>query len=191
MNIDRILLIIIIIYLIFSHFKKNKNIEKFAVTDDIKSAIKEIYNTDMDAIRTLSDFAKKIQDGNNLNIPGNLTVTGTIIGKDEIKTVDSNNKDKALLNNVNTNTNSNSSSITSINSSITSINSSLTTINSSLANKIDTNTNINLEAISKPGFKFTLNPLNNETPILFNQSSISLPMIGTFNFNYNWKITKS
>jgi hypothetical protein len=80
MNIDRILLIIIIIYLIFSHFKKNKNIEKFAVTDDIKSAIKEIYNTDMDAIRTLSDFAKKIQDGNNLNIPGNLTVSGTING---------------------------------------------------------------------------------------------------------------
>ena len=43
----------------------------------------------------------KIQDGNNLNIPGNLTVTGTIIGKDEIKTVDSNNKDKALLNTIN------------------------------------------------------------------------------------------
>jgi len=145
----------------------------------------------MDAIRTLSDFAKKIQDGNNLNIPGNLTVTGTIIGKDEIKTVDSNNKDKALLNTVNTNTNSNSSSITSINSSITSINSSLTTINTSLANKIDTNTNINLEAISKPGFKFTLNPINNETPMVFNQSSLSLPILGTFNFNYNWKITKS
>ncbi len=191
MNIDRILLIIIIIYLIFSHCKKNKNIEKFAVTDDIRTAIKEIYNTDMDAIRTLSDFAKKIQDGNNLNIPGNLTVTGTIIGKDEIKTVDSNNKDKALLNTVNTNTNSNSSSITSINSSITSINSSLTTINTSLANKIDTNTNINLEAISKPGFKFTLNPINNETPMVFNQSSLSLPILGTFNFNYNWKITKS
>ena len=191
MNIDRILLIIIIIYLIFSHCKKNKNIEKFAVTDDIRTAIKEIYNTDMDAIRTLSDFAKKIQDGNNLNIPGNLTVTGTIIGKDEIKTVDSNNKDKALLNNVNTNTNSNSSSITSINSSITSINSSLTTINTSLANKIDTNTNINLEAVSKPGFKFTLNPLNNETPIVFNQSSFSLPFIGTYYPNYNWKITKS
>ena len=191
MNIDRILLIIIIIYLIFSHSKKNKNIEKFAVTDDIRTAIKEIYNTDMDAIRTLSDFAKKIQDGNNLNIPGNLTVTGTIIGKDEIKTVDSNNKDKALLNNVNTNTNSNSSSITSINSSITSINSSLTTINSSLANKIDANTNINLEAISKPGFKFTLNPINNETPIVFNQSSFWLPFAGTFYPNYNWKITKS
>ena len=191
MNIDRILLIIIIIYLIFSHCKKNKNIEKFDVTDDIRTASKEIYNTDMDAIRTLSDFAKKIQDGNNLNIPGNLTVTGTIIGKDEIKTVDSNNKDKALLNNVNTNTNSNSSSITSINSSITSINSSLTTINTSLANKIDTNTNINLEAVSKPGFKFTLNPLNNETPIVFNQSSFSLPFIGTYYPNYNWKITKS
>ena len=82
MNIEKILLIIIIIYLIFSHSKKNKNIENFAFSDtdknEIRGIIKEIYNTDMDAIRTLADFAKKIQDGNNLNIPGNLTVTGTI-----------------------------------------------------------------------------------------------------------------
>ena len=86
MNIKKILLIIFIIYLIILHCKmwsflnQNKNIEKFAVTDDIKTAVKEIYNTDMDAIRTLSDFAKKIQDGNNLNIPGNLTVSGNITG---------------------------------------------------------------------------------------------------------------
>ena len=82
MNIDRILLIIIIIYLIFSQFKKNKNREDFAFSDtdknEIRGIIKEIYNTDMDAIRTLADFAKKIQDGNNLNIPGNLTVTGAL-----------------------------------------------------------------------------------------------------------------
>ena len=84
MNIKKVLLIIIIIYLVFLHSKKNKNIENFAFSDtdknEIKSIIKEIYNTDMDAIRTLSDFSKKISDGNNLNIPGNLTVTGTITG---------------------------------------------------------------------------------------------------------------
>jgi hypothetical protein len=96
MNIDRILLIIIIIYLIFSHFKKNKNREDFAFSDtdknEIRGIIKDIYNTDMDAIRTLSDFAKKIQDGNNLNIPGNLTVSGTINGS---VTGSSNSADKA------------------------------------------------------------------------------------------------
>ena len=85
MNIKKIILIIFIIYLIILHckmwsFLNQKNIEKFAVTDDIKTAVKEIYNTDMDAIRTLSDFAKKIQDGNNLTIPGNLTVSGNITG---------------------------------------------------------------------------------------------------------------
>jgi len=46
----------------------------------IRPVIKEVYNTDMDAIRTLSDFAKKISDGNNLNIPGNLIVSGNITG---------------------------------------------------------------------------------------------------------------
>ena len=88
MNIKKILLIIFIIYLIILHCKmwsflnQKKNIENFAFSDtdknEIRGIIKEIYNTDMDAIRTLADFAKKIQDGNNLNIPGNLTVSGAL-----------------------------------------------------------------------------------------------------------------
>jgi hypothetical protein len=81
MNIKRILLIIIIIYLIFSHFKKNKNIENFALSDDenkVKTLIKDIYNADMDAIRTLNNFSKNVSDGKNLNIIGNLTVRGNI-----------------------------------------------------------------------------------------------------------------
>ena len=77
MNIDRILLIIIIIYLIFLHCKKNKNIEKFAVTDDIRSAVKEIYNTDMEAVRQLDKMAKDLTTG-ALRVPGNLIVDGTI-----------------------------------------------------------------------------------------------------------------
>jgi hypothetical protein len=84
MNIEKILLIIIIIYLIFLHCKKIKNIENFAVTDDIRSLIKEIYNTDMDAVRQLSDMADKLNTS-GLTIPGDLTVTGTITGK---KTID-------------------------------------------------------------------------------------------------------
>ena len=58
MNIRDIILIIIIIYVFYLHSKinKNKNIEKFTLsTDDkneVRTLIKEIYNTDMDAIRT-------------------------------------------------------------------------------------------------------------------------------------------
>ena len=62
MNIKNILLIIIVIYFIFSHCKllfdlnqkqiiEGKNIENFAITDDIRAAVKEIYNTDMEAVR--------------------------------------------------------------------------------------------------------------------------------------------
>jgi hypothetical protein len=92
MNIEKILLIVIIIYLIFSHSKKNKNIEKFALsTDDrnevlnlIRPIIKEIYNTDMSAIRDLDKLAKDIQSG-GYSINGDLTVTGTITGGKQIQ----------------------------------------------------------------------------------------------------------
>ena len=72
MNIEKILIIIIIIYLII---KKNK--ETFAMTDQISQAIKEVYNTDMESIRKLSDMAISLQNG-GLTIPGNLTVTGNL-----------------------------------------------------------------------------------------------------------------
>ena len=48
------------IILRFFYLPLNKSIENFAVTDDIRLAVKEIYNTDMNAIRVLSDFAKNI-----------------------------------------------------------------------------------------------------------------------------------
>jgi hypothetical protein len=92
MNIDRILLIIIIIYLILSHSKKNKNIEKFALSVDdknevitlikneLKPALKEIYNTDMQAVRDLDKLAKDIQSG-GYTVNGNLKVTGTLDNK--------------------------------------------------------------------------------------------------------------
>ena len=78
MNIDRILLIIIIIYLIISHFKKNKNIENFAVTDDIRATVKEIYNTDMQAVRDLDKLAKDIQSG-GYTVNGNLTTNALTV----------------------------------------------------------------------------------------------------------------
>ena len=78
MNIKDILLIVIIIYLIITHCKRN-NREHFAVTDDIRAAVKEIYNTDMEAIRQLAVMAQELTAG-GMKIPGNLTVSGTING---------------------------------------------------------------------------------------------------------------
>lgn len=155
MNIKKILLIIIIIYLIISYNKKNKNIEKFALsTDDrneiinlikneIRPAVKEIYNTDMEAVRNLDKIAKDLQTGaltipGNLSIPGNLTVTGTInstgsiISKNEIKTLNTDNTDKALLNTVNSNTNTNSSSISSLSSSISTANTNISNLDTKI-----------------------------------------------------------
>ena len=59
MNIRDILLIIIIIYLIISHSKKN-HIENFAFTDDIRSTLKEIYNTDMESVRQLATMSQTL-----------------------------------------------------------------------------------------------------------------------------------
>ena len=54
--IERFLLIIIFIYVIYLHSRINKNkyIEKFAVTDDIITAVKQVYGTDMEAVRKLT-----------------------------------------------------------------------------------------------------------------------------------------
>jgi len=132
MTIEKFLLIILFIYVIYLHSKinKNKNIEKFAVTDDIKAAIKEIYNTDMDAIRTLAKMADDIQKNGlkvsgDLVVSGNITSTGNIKTNGEIITLDTNNNQKASLNSVNSNTNSNSSSISTLSSTISTNNSTL------------------------------------------------------------------
>ena len=133
MTIDRILLIIIIIYLIFSH--KKKSIENFAVTDDIRLAVKEIYNTDMNAIRVLSDFAKNIYDGTNLYIPGDLTVNGKIKGNKTSTDGDISNSSHSLsgLNSrIDGVISSLNSAVESINKNIGTISSSITTINNTM-----------------------------------------------------------
>ena len=80
MNIENILLIIIIIYLIISHFKKN--IENFALSVDeneVKTLIDEIYNTNIDVIRNVSNLFKMIfKNDNNLDIYGNITIPGNL-----------------------------------------------------------------------------------------------------------------
>ena len=146
MNIKNILLIIIFIYVIYLHSKINniKNMEKFAVTDDIRAIVKEIYNTDMEAVRQLAKMAEDLRAGGikilgNLIVEGNITNTGAIkstgnilstgniisngeikstgdiISNGEIKTLDKNNTEKISLN----------TSITRINSSLSSINATM------------------------------------------------------------------
>jgi hypothetical protein len=128
MNIKKILLISIIIYLIISHSKKNENIEKFGLSDTdkneiitlIRPVVKEIYNTDMEAVRQLAAMATKLNAG-GLEIPGNLTVTGTISSSGEI-TSNKNSYSLSGLNNkidsVNSSVSTNSNNITSITNKI-------------------------------------------------------------------------
>jgi len=161
MNIRDIILIIIIIYVFYLHSKinKNNNIEKFALsTDDkneVRALIKEIYNTDMDAIRTLAKMADDIQktglqvNGNlivtgSISSTGSLTCTGTInsdkdiISKSDFKIIDKDNISKATLTGVKSTSDTNSTSISTINTS-------LTNISTSLSNKLDNNTTVNIE----------------------------------------------
>ena len=136
MNIEKILLIIIIIYLVILHCKSKKtNREHFAATDDIRVAVKEIYNTDMEAVRQLAAMATKLTAG-GLEIPGNLTVTGTIKATGEIY---NNSYSLSGLSSSISSTNSNlSSSINSINSNLSSNVTSLKSqINSIDSNKFD------------------------------------------------------
>jgi microcystin-dependent protein len=68
---------IIIIYLLYKTRKiqsETGKIEGFAVTDDMKKAINEIYNADIDAIRNLSSIATKITSANDtIVLPANMT----------------------------------------------------------------------------------------------------------------------
>jgi microcystin-dependent protein len=61
-------LFVIIIYLIFC----NKTKENFAVSDEVKAAINEVYQADIDAMRNLANISKSIMNNNDLlNIPAN------------------------------------------------------------------------------------------------------------------------
>jgi filamentous hemagglutinin family protein len=54
--------------------KSLDSFEGFAAIDDARQAVREVYNADVDAIRGLSEVAKKLQAG-GLTIPGTLKIT--------------------------------------------------------------------------------------------------------------------
>lgn len=135
MNIKNILLIIIFIYVIYLHSKINniKNIENFAVTDDIRAVVKEIYNTDMEAVRQLAVMATKLNAG-GLEIPGNLIVTGTIKSTGDISSA---NYSLSGLNNSITNNNNNiTNSLNATNSSLGTTNANLNATNNNFSNYV-------------------------------------------------------
>jgi hypothetical protein len=77
MKIDLVFLLVIGILVIYQLCSKN-NIEKMSnVSNDIKEAVRQVYLADVDAIRNLSDVAKKLQDGGLVN-PGNMNVNGKL-----------------------------------------------------------------------------------------------------------------
>ena len=64
---------------LFYKIQKSTNVkENFAVQDDVKAAINEVYQADVDAIRNLSAIATKLQAG-GLTAAGNLSVAGELI----------------------------------------------------------------------------------------------------------------
>ena len=77
--------IILLIFNLFLFYKfyELKNITKenvnepFAVQDDVKAAINQVYQADVEAIRNLSAIATKLQAG-GLTVAGALTVTGKL-----------------------------------------------------------------------------------------------------------------
>ncbi len=60
--------------------KSTEHMADVSLDTNIKEAIKQVYNADVEAIRNLSEVASKLQAG-GLTIPGNLTVTGNILSK--------------------------------------------------------------------------------------------------------------
>jgi len=77
-NFNSIVLLVIIVFIFHLYYKQSCiKVEKMAnTTDEIKNAVKQIYNSDIEAIRNLSEVATKLQAG-GLTIPGNLNVKGT------------------------------------------------------------------------------------------------------------------
>lgn len=90
---------ILSIFIFHLYFKMDCIKESMADTDispQIKDAIKQLYAADVEAIRNLSDVATKLQK-EGLTIPGNLTVTGTIVSKGDITVGEKNKSDGKII----------------------------------------------------------------------------------------------
>jgi hypothetical protein len=130
-----ILIIIILIIIIKQQKEINKlrNIEKFALSIDdknevinlIKPVIKEIYNTDMEAVRQLAKMSEDLRAG-GIKIPGNLIVTGTITSTGDISSA------SHSLSGLNTSITATNTALETTNTNLTKTNTALTTANTNL-----------------------------------------------------------
>ena len=75
-----ILIFIILGYLVYKDLTKKEGFDATSdATSDVKAAIGQVYNADIEAIRNLSEIASKLQQG-GLTVPGNLLLqSGTFI----------------------------------------------------------------------------------------------------------------
>jgi hypothetical protein len=94
-NIDLVFLFVIAAFVGYYMCKKESfdTVEGFAAIDDARQAVREVYNADVDAIRGLTEVAKKLQAG-GLTHPGKLTVNG---GNDNVPMVVQSNTDSHIL----------------------------------------------------------------------------------------------
>ena len=84
-NVEIILLVVIGILIGYYMCKSNVR-ENFAVTDDVKKAVNDLYQADVEAIRNLSGIAKKLQEG-GLTVPGNLITNGNLTTNGDFKAI--------------------------------------------------------------------------------------------------------
>ena len=84
MKINLEIIIIVVISVLVGYYMCKGNIqENFAVTDDVKQAIGDIYKADVEAVRNLSSIAKKLQEG-GVNVPGDMIFNGTVTNNNDI-----------------------------------------------------------------------------------------------------------
>ncbi len=81
-----VVLTLLVLYVLYKirNLEKCENRENFAVSDDVKAAINEIYKADINAIRNLSDFANTIKKADDtLTLPSTLLkIPGVIVPGD-------------------------------------------------------------------------------------------------------------
>lgn len=189
MIINKILIIIIIIILLFLHNNNNKYIEKFSLTDNIKTVVNKIYNNELEPIISLSNFLNQISKGNDLQIYSNLNVNN-VYSKKDIK------NNNISLNTMKSNTDNYINHLNNTYDNIDKINENLIAILPSHEKYLSTYDFISYEIAqnSNNEYKLTVHTGNDTVPMIDNRIIHRLP--GTISswglpFVYKWKIKKA
>jgi hypothetical protein len=93
--IDWYIIIIILLLILIAYLILKKNFEHFDISDNIKQAVAEQYNIDIDAMRNLAQIANSISNNDTLILPANTTKFG---GADSTGNIIANNLSTNRLN---------------------------------------------------------------------------------------------